>query len=132
MKRIIIKRILTPFLGKGISGLSTITSNPILPSWVLKSPLLFLYVLDQRAEISKKLHKKSGIYCWYNLENGKYYVGSGVNLRNRINDYFQPSYYKAKADVVIVRAIVKHKMDKFALVILEYTSGHDLIPREQY
>lgn len=103
-----------------------------MPIWVLKSPALFLYVLDQRAEITAEVDKKSGIYCWYNLENGNFYVGSGVNLRNRINDYFQPSYYKAKSEVVIVRAIVKHKMDKFALVILEYTSGHDLIPREQY
>ena len=72
-----------------------------LPSFILKAPLLYLNVLE-RQQISSDLQNKCGVYCWYNLINGNYYIGSGVILTNRINDYFQPSYYRDKSNLIIV------------------------------
>jgi group I intron endonuclease len=103
-----------------------------LPSWVLNSPHFFLNVLDQRNVISNDLKYKSGIYCWYNLINGNYYIGSGLELRNRINGYFQQSYYRDIANLIIIRAILKYALGYFALIILEYTSKTELLSREQY
>jgi group I intron endonuclease len=86
----------------------------------------------QRGEMFKELKAKSGIYCWVNMINGKYYIGSGIDLNNRINDYFQESYYKSKSDLIIVRAILKYGLGNFALVILEFTDKDELLSREQH
>lgn len=102
-----------------------------LPSWALNSKS-YLNVLDQRAQISLDLNGKTGIYCWYNNSNGNFYIGSAKNLRNRINDYFQPSYYKDKKNLIIIRAILKYGLGNFTLIILEYTSIENILNREQY
>jgi len=47
--------------------------------------------------------------------NGKAYVGSAVNLKNRVNDYFQPHYYKSNR--YIIKALNAHGMDNFELYI---------------
>ena len=62
---------------------------------------------------------KSGVYCWINLLDGKYYIGSSLNLNNKINDYFQDWYYKDRTNVIIVRAILKYGLGNFALLILD-------------
>ena len=51
---------------------------------------------------------------------GNFYIGSSVNLRSRINNYFQPSYFKNKPDLLIVKAIINDEISNFALVILEF------------
>ena len=61
--------------------------------------------------------------------NGKYYIGSSLNLTNRLNDYFQDWYYKDRANVYIVRVILKYGLGNFALLILEFS---DKDAREQY
>lgn len=53
--------------------------------------------LNQRQQIIKDLKGKSGIYCWYNKLTGKFYIGSSVNLVNRINRYFLA--FGAKIDI---------------------------------
>ena len=70
----------------------------------------FFEPLAQRTEILKTLKGKSGIYCWFNKVNGKFYVGSATNLNNRINDYFQDSYLKTKTNLIIVRALTLYAM----------------------
>lgn len=35
----------------------------------------------------KFLNGLSGVYCWFNTVTGNYYVGSGVNLWDRVIDY---------------------------------------------
>jgi group I intron endonuclease len=77
--------------------------------------------------MSKQLRGQSGIYCWINLLNGKYYIGSAVDLGNRVNDYFQDSYYKSRTNTIIVRAILKYGIGNFALVILDFVDKEDLL-----
>lgn len=121
-----------PFLKIGIKALSTINNPVTLPAWGLNSPQLYLNVLEQRIQISADLKSKSGVYCWYNLLNGNYYIGSAIDLRSRINDYFQESYFRDKANLIIVRSILKYGLGNFALIILEYSSREESISREQY
>jgi group I intron endonuclease len=74
---------------------------------------------------------KSGIYLWYNNINGKYYVGSSINLKHRFYYYFSPTYLK-KNKFLIQRALMSHTHDNFSLYVLEYCEIKDLISREQY
>lgn len=62
--------------------------------------------------------------------NGKYYIGSGIKLNNRINDYFQASYYRDKSNLTIVKAILKYGMDNFALLILKFNEEDNLLSRD--
>ncbi len=101
--------------------------NLALPAFSLDAPKAFLNVLSERIEMSKQIKGKSGIYCWVNLLNGKYYIGSAVNLGNRVNDYFQNAYYKKKANTIIVRAILKYGLGNFALVILDFVDKKVLL-----
>lgn len=114
---------------------TTICNN----SFSLKLPIFSTYAkktylnpISQRLDIFKDTKGKSGVYCWINLLNGKYYIGSGVELNNRLNDYFQDWYYKDRANLVIVRAILKYGLGNFALVILDFTENEDTLSREQY
>jgi group I intron endonuclease len=103
-----------------------------LPSFVSNAIKVFLNILSIRVEISNYLKGRSGIYCWVNLINGKYYIGSGVDLRARVNDYFQKSYYKSRSNSLIVKPILKYGLGNFALVILEFTNNEDLLSRENF
>lgn len=39
-------------------------------------------------KINEKLRFKCGIYELFNLSNGKRYVGSSVNIYNRLHDHY--------------------------------------------
>lgn len=69
-----------------------------------------------------RTYKASGIYALVNKVNGKSYIGSTVNLYNRILDYQQRSYLASKSTLVIVWAIQKHGFNSFDVYLLEYTS----------
>lgn len=86
---------------------------------------------ESRGLIRKDNSGKVGVYCWFNNVNGKFYIGSGDPLYLRLSDYYQDWYYIARANVYIVRALSKHGMANFSLVILEYTTSDNLIKCEQ-
>lgn len=86
---------------------------------------------DQRAQICKDNKSKTGIYAWVNKINNKVYVGSGSLLHLRISNYYQQSNYKARPNVYILRALIKHGMVNFSLVILAYTDTDSLLSCEQ-
>lgn len=103
-----------------------------LPSFASAAPKVFINVLNDRIEMSKQLRGRSGIYCWINILNGKYYIGSAVDLSNRVNDYFQESYYESRSNTIIVRSILKYGLGNFALVILEFADKDNLLSREDH
>ena len=96
-----------------------------LPSFATDAQKIYLNPILQRSAIIKDSKGKSGVYCWINLINGKYYIGSGINLNIRLSDYFQNWYYRDRNNLTIVKAINKYKMDNFALLILELWSDID-------
>ena len=77
--------------------------------------------------IRKDNNNKVGVYCWFNLVNGKFYIGSSNHLHLRLSHYYKNSYYSARPNTLIVRALSKYGMENFSLIILEYTCPYNLI-----
>jgi len=75
----------------------------------------------QKISILKENRGKSGVYRWVNLENGKTYVGSSVNLSKRLGNYFNVYYLLKHEKMVIAKALLKYGYSKFRLEILEYS-----------
>lgn len=50
----------------------------------------------QKVQILQENKGKSGIYRWTNLENGKSYIGSSINLYRRFLEYFNTKYLLRK------------------------------------
>jgi group I intron endonuclease len=69
---------------------------------------------------------KSGIYMWKNLINGKQYIGSSVDLRNRFYQYFNTNYLTRDNYMQICRALLKYGYSNFSLTILEYCSQNNV------
>jgi hypothetical protein len=84
-----------------------------------------------KLKILKENKGKAGVYRWVNIENGRSYIGSSVNLTRRFQDYFSPKHL-IKNKMVIYKALIKHGYSKFNLEILEYSMASEAILREQY
>jgi group I intron endonuclease len=85
--------------------------------------------------IYKENINKSGIYRWNNLVTGDSYVGSAVNLTNRLSNYFSLIFLKRtilKSRSIISNSLLKYGYNNFSLDILEYYESSVLINREQY
>lgn len=85
--------------------------------------------------IYKENKNKSGIYRWNNLVTGDSYVGSALNLTNRLSKYFSPIFLKRnilKSKSRINNSLLKYGYNNFSLDILEYCEPSVLIKREQY
>ena len=90
--------------------------------------------LIERNRISMDNTGKTGIYILISKSTNRVYIGSAVNLSNRLNDYFQESYLKNRKNTFIVRELNKYGMENFSIGILEYTSSikKEILLREQY
>lgn len=89
----------------------------------------------QKSDIINNNKNKAGIYLWFNNINGKTYVGSSVNLKNRFINYFNPSYLsRNKKGSLIYSALLKYDYSNFTLIILEYCLKKKilLLAREQF
>src|SRR5205085_3448027 len=88
-----------------------------------------------KAQILKDNQNKSGIYMWKNIINDKQYIGSAIDLSNRIKFYYSFSAmenYLKNFKSSIYNAILKHGHSNFSLTILEYCSPEQCIEREDY
>lgn len=88
-----------------------------------------------KLQIVKENRRKSGIYCWTNLNNGKSYEGSSGNLGERFYRYYKIDFLMAalkRSRSKIYSSILKNGYSKFKVDILEYCNKEDLIKREQY
>ena len=73
---------------------------------------------ENRADIYKDNNNKSRIYRWINLINGKCYIGSGGNLRNRFFQYLSISNITnalLKYNSNVYKALLKYKYSNFRL-----------------
>lgn len=99
-----------------------------------KSPIISYSNADiQKESVLSDNINKSGVYCWINLESGKKYVGSSIDLHRRFMQYYNIKYIiRASKSSLICRALLKNGYSKFKLEILEYCEPSVLIEREQY
>lgn len=86
---------------------------------------------EEKESIFSENKGKSGIYCWVNTINGKFYIGSAVNLTTRLRCYYSSSLLK-KSRRPINSALLKYGHQSFSLYILEYCDIKDTIEREQF
>ena len=78
---------------------------------------------------------KPGIYIWVNKKNGKSYVGSAIDLKDRLKQYYSLNLMRTKimlGQSAIYTAILKYGHSNFKLEILEYCDQSDVIARENY
>jgi len=84
--------------------------------------------------IIKDNHKKVGVYKWVNYITGDCYVGSSINLSNRLRMYFHYDTISntTKGNSIIYSALLKNGYSNFSLEILEYCDKDIVLEREQY
>lgn len=119
---------------------NNITFNLSLLSYSTNSndinPIMtYLNADTMKLQIIKENRKKSGIYRWTNLINGKSYIGSSSNLGERFYRYYKIDYLTkilARTRSFICNSLLKNGYSNFKLEILEYCERKDLINREQY
>jgi group I intron endonuclease len=92
-------------------------------------------MLDDKFLILSEFNKQSGIYLLHNFVNGKQYVGSTIDFKQRLSSYYNPS--KLIDGRHISNSIMKYGHNNFTVLILELVemSDHiknDLLNREQY
>ncbi len=87
----------------------------------------------QKESVLNDNKAKAGVYCWTNIESGKKYVGSSIDLYRRFMQYYNIKYITRTAESsLICRALLKYGYSKFKLEILEYCDSSIIIEREQY
>lgn len=91
-------------------------------------------VVYSNAEADKKLilsvnKGKSGIYKWTHIESGRFYIGSAVDLSNRLKYYYNSNNLK-RTDNYISRALLLHGYAAFSLSIVEYIDISGLSKKE--
>ena len=75
---------------------------------------------------------KSGVYRWVNNISKNTYVGSAIDLSNRLSRYYHNSELTKKNARPISQALLKYGHSNFTLEILEYCSKDNLLERENY
>ena len=85
-----------------------------------------------KGKILSDNQNKSGLYMWTNRINGKQYIGSSIDLRNRFYQYFNTNNILINSYMAISRALLKHDYCNFSLTILEYCSPDKCLEREGY
>jgi len=89
--------------------------------------------LEFRTLIKNATLDKSGVYLWYNNITNHFYIGSSINLNNRLRRYYQNIYltYPTHVNLPISRSILKYILNNFTLFILKFTEKADVHAMEQ-
>lgn len=77
-------------------------------------------------------NNKSGIYCIFNMRNGKLYIGSAKNLRKRTNQHIYDLMNSRHCNKHLQSAWNKDGIISFLFIVMEYCEKEKLIEREQH
>ncbi len=83
--------------------------------------------------IYKQNNNRSGIYLWINIITNESYVGSVINLTQRLKKYFSFNNLRKallRSKSRIHNSLLKYDYDNFKLEIIEYCQPNLLIKRE--
>lgn len=100
------------------------------PQSILTAALIAVPLSDRDALRSTFLGV-TGVYVLYSTNTDRYYIGSSINIYLRVTDYIQPGYQTARPNHPIVRAILKHGLDNFQVLLLKECSSTDVRAAEQ-
>lgn len=115
----------------------------------LKPIKIYSNLKNEKQNIKIDQKEKIGVYCLINLINGHIYIGSSINIANRMSSYLNNTYLKNKKvnNMPIVLALLKYGpcprpltlsgcgpggQENFAIFILEYVDIESLAERETY
>jgi len=72
---------------------------------------------EDRVNLLAESNSKSGVYYLINNINGHTYVGSSINIANRMRNYLNVSFLKSKQNIniPIVRALLKYNHSNFSV-----------------
>lgn len=87
---------------------------------------------EDKLNILKYIKGKSGIYMWTNKLNGKKYVGSSVDLRRRLLEYYNVKRLLNESSMPINVALLKYGYNHFTFTILEICDKASLMSREKH
>lgn len=85
---------------------------------------------ELKALISKDNKGKAGVYMWTHIETGKFYVGSTVDISERMYNYFSIVKLKRSKTAYINNALLLHGHSAFSLTILKYIDITNLSKEE--
>lgn len=124
-------------LNKNIKWLSKDLTNSInFSSWPAPSTAESRIEWDDadkdKLSILEYTKGKSGIYMWTNKLNQKKYVGSSVNLRRRLLEYYSIKRLLKENSMPINVALLKYGYHNFSFAILELCDLANLMTREKY
>jgi group I intron endonuclease len=87
---------------------------------------------DKRSNINTQLNRP-GIYKILNKANGKFYIGSAINLRKRRKNHFGMLQSGTHCNNLLLRAFKKYGEENFEFSVIEFVDDvTKLIEREQY
>jgi group I intron endonuclease len=98
------------------SSISKTNGEPSPDNFVM----FFENIEKNKSEIYKNLRKKSGVYMFINNITKDLYIGSSMNLTNRMTNHFFHSKSQTKGKTIINRAMNKYKLNNFSLGLLEF------------
>lgn len=75
---------------------------------------------------------KSGVYKITNKVNGKFYIGSAVDLKEREHEHFRRLSNNTHCNVLLQNSFNKYEKESFIFEVLEFCNKKDLIIKEQY
>ena len=94
--------------------------------------MVFSNADEDKLAILNYIKGKAGIYMWTNKLNGKKYVGSSVDLRRRLLEYYNVNRLLNEKSMPINLSLLKHGYQNFSLTILEFCDIDSLVPREKF
>jgi len=117
-----------------IFGILPISSSEITLLSIIAPIKVYSNTDTMKQDIIRENYKKVGIYRWINNENNYSYIGSSINLSNRLRLYFNYDFISEKSNnkSMIHDALIKYGYSKFTLEILEYCDVSSVLEREQY
>jgi group I intron endonuclease len=94
--------------------------------------MIFSNADTDKLAILNYIKGKAGIYMWTNKLNGKKYVGSSVDLRRRLLEYYNVKRILNEKSMPINKSLLKHGYQSFSLTILEFCDRDSLVSREKH
>ena len=101
----------------------------------IKSLFFYEFPEASKKEIYGDNKGKTGIYMWTHKASGKKYIGSSLNISQRLVKYFSKSCLLRETErnkSAIYRAILKYGLSGFSFEIIEHCEPSIFIEREQY
>jgi len=87
-----------------------------------------LHLTEKIKEARAALKGKSGIYCFTCTTTGGQYIGSALDLYDRLYDHLMDH----SSNVYLQNAIAKYGLNCFVFQVVELSDPEDLLVREQY